>query len=104
MREPDSNTRTRAAIMGNEASRSEISIGGLTLDQLNRREIEVPDHAEERMYLKECHTCGPSFDGRYFGDALYHMTVPDHRPLGGSPGFEWQAVDEPEEELFHWQR
>jgi hypothetical protein len=88
--------------MNGQPIRSEVSIGGLTLDQLNRREIEAPDYPDERMYLVDCGTCGQSFDSRYLGDTLYHQTIADHVPLAGSPGFEWVSVDKPEERLFRW--
>ena len=82
--------------------RFDITIAGLTLDQWNRREVEAPDHSDERMHCAECEVCGQTFDQRYLGDALYHRRQGDHLPLAGTPGFQFEPVPEPGKTLFRW--
>lgn len=82
--------------------RFEVRIGGMTLDQLNRREVEAPDYGDERLHCEECAVCGQTYDRRYLGDSLYHSSPDAHLPLAGSPGFEFVAIDEEDEALFRW--
>ncbi len=74
-------------------TRSEVRIGGRTLDELNRREVEAPDYPDERMHEAECPVCGQVYDHRYLGDSLYHQSSVNHAPLAGSPGFKWEPAD-----------